>query len=760
MTSSDTPPTNGASPAPPLDPDAAFAAMLAKLRARSTDVDLAVVSKAWDVAKTAHAGQLRKSGEPYITHPLAVADILVDYGLDAAAIAAALMHDVVEDTVVESADLEAMFGGEVARLVRGVTKLSALEARELFADDAAPTAATKKAAAEAESLRRLLLASVDDLRVILIKMADRLHNMRTLAALSRRRRELMARETLEIYAPLANRLGMWMFKSQFEDLALEQLEPEAYALIGTVLADRREQHERYLADAMVALKERLESNGIEVIEIKARAKHIFSIYSKMVRKDLEADQILDILAIRVLVPSEADCYLGLGTVHAMWEPLGGEFDDYIARRKPNLYQSLHTSVAGPGNRPLEVQIRTPNMNEVAEYGVAAHWVYKENARLSADVQRQIADLRRTLESHDEDAADAMSFVEGLKTDVFRDQVYVFTPARKVIELRAGATPIDFAYHIHTEVGHRCRGAMVDGRMVPLDTPLETGQTVKIITAKGDNIGPSRDWANPSLKFTVSNHARAKIKQYFRRQIHVEAIKAGRDILERQLRKLGITRTKHEKVARLFDFARLEDFMAAVGRHEISSQAIVERLLEQESAAAEAAADRAESTPAHGIRNAAPPKPKATAGVTVFGADSLQSRIARCCNPLPGEPVVGYLTRGRGVTLHRTDCRNIAATREREPDRFIQVDWAQKNSQALPVELYIYAIDRAGLARDITDVIAKSDVNMTAIGAVSRDVDGMAVISTIVELESRAALGELIDRLEAVRNVIQVLRQRS
>jgi len=735
--------------------------MLAKLRARTPGADLTLVEKGWEVAKAAHADQRRKSGEPYVMHPLAVADILVDFGLDTAAIAAALMHDVVEDTAVRSADLEAMFGQEVALLVRGVTKLSALEARELFTEGEALSPATKKAAAEAESLRRLLLASVDDLRVILIKMADRLHNMRTLGALSRKRRQVMARETLEIYAPLANRLGMWMFKSQFEDLALEQLEPETFALIQTVLADRHEQHDHYLGDAMDALRARLERNGIEVIEIKSRAKHIFSIYSKMVRKDLEADQILDILAIRVLVPSIADCYLALGTVHAMWEPLGGEFDDYIARRKPNLYQSLHTSVAGPGNRPLEVQIRTPDMNEVAEYGVAAHWVYKENARLSADVQRQIADLRRTLESHDEEAVDALSFVEGLKTDVFRDQVYVFTPARKVVELPAGATPIDFAYQIHTEVGHRCRGALVNDRMVPLDTPLETGQTVRIITAKGDNIGPSRDWANPALKFTVSNQARAKIKQYFRRQIHDEAIKSGRDIVERQLRKLGLTRTKHEKVARLFDFARLDDFLAAVGRHEISAQAIVERLLEQESAADESAAARQAAAPAHGLTNtAAPQKPKATAGVTVFGADAMQTRIARCCNPLPGEAVVGYLTRGRGVTLHRSDCRNIAATREREPDRFIQVDWSQKKAQALPVELYIYAIDRAGLARDITDVIAKSDVNMTAIGAVSRDIDGMAVISTIVELESRAALGELIDRLEAVRNVIQVLRQRS
>ena len=552
--------------------------LIGTLAKRFPSLDLEPVRAAWKVADDSHAGQKRKSGEPYITHPLAVAEILVGFGLDPAAVAAALLHDVVEDTPVTVKDLRKQFGDEIATLVHGVTKISEIEAREIISDN------LKEASAEAESLRRLLLATVDDLRVILIKLADRLHNMQTLGALSPDRRKRMALETLEIYSPLANRLGIWQFKSAFEDLALAVLEPDAVELIQTVLADRREQHEQLLSEAMDSLQAGLKDAGLTPT-LSARAKHMHSIWRKMERKDLHADQILDVLALRVLVDSVADCYLALGVVHALWQPIEGEFDDYIAKKKPNMYQSLHTAVVGPGKQPLEVQIRTRDMHEVAEYGVAAHWMYKENARLSEEVQGQIANLRRRLESHDEDAPDAISFVEGLKTDVFRDQAYVFSPAGKVVELPVGATPIDFAYHIHTEVGHRCRGATVDGRMVPLNTPLETGQTVQITTAKGDEVGPSRDWANPSLGFVVSNRARAKIKQYFRRQAHGEAIRSGRDVLERQLRKLGMTKVKHERVAQMFGSDTLDEFLANVGRQEITSQAITQRLLETEAESA-------------------------------------------------------------------------------------------------------------------------------------------------------------------------------
>ena len=721
------------------------------LRGRFPGAELEPVRRAWRVAAKAHAGQVRKSGEKYITHPLAVAEILVGFGLDPPAIAAALMHDVVEDTPISVRDIRQEFGDEIATLVQGVTKISEIEAREIIPDN------LKEAAAEAESLRRLLLATVDDLRVILIKLADRLHNMRTLKSLSPERQKRMALETLEIFAPLANRLGIWHFKSEFEDRALAILEPEAVALIQTVLRGRSEQHERLLSEAMESLEDRLTAAGLQPT-ISARAKHMHSIWRKMERKELHADQILDVLALRVLVDTVNDCYQALGVVHALWTPIAGEFDDYIATKKPNLYQSLHTAVVGPGQYPLEVQIRTHAMHEVAEYGVAAHWMYKENTRLSEEIQEQIAILRRRLESHDENAADALAFVEGLKTDVFRDQAYVFTPRGQVIELPVGATPIDFAYHIHTEVGHRCRGAMVDGRMVPLNTPLQTGQTVRIITAKGDGVGPSRDWANPSLGFVVSDRSRAKIKQYFRRQAQGEAIRSGREVLEQQLRKLGMTKVKHERVAQLFDSDSLDEFLVHVGRQEITSQSITQRLLEAE-AEAEAQARGETIQPARRELPKAPERPKGSAGVMVFGADEIESRVARCCNPLPGEPAVGHLTRSRGVTLHHAECRNIAQAREREPDRFIQVEWKEKDPQTVPVELRIVAIDRTGLVRDITDVISRLDHHMTGFGAIRRDVHGMAIISAIVELGSHAELVDLIDKLEAVKNVVQVHRPR-
>lgn len=750
--------TNGTSAATIAPPDltasahldASVATLLKEVGRRYSAADVERIRRAYDVSAAAHASQLRKSGEPYIVHPVAVAQIVAEFGLDPDAIAAALLHDVVEDTTVDDAALRDAFGDGVADLVRGVTKISELEARDMSATlprGGKDKERDRELASEAENLRRLLLASVDDLRVILIKMADRLHNMETLAALKPERQQRMARETLEIYAPLANRLGIWQFKSLFEDLSLKVLEPEAYHLIDTVLSGRRDEHEAYLRSAIHALKERLEAAGIDAV-IKARAKHITSVYAKMKRKDMDADQILDVLAMRVLVDSNEKCYSALGVVHQLWDPIEGEFDDYIAKKKPNLYRSLHTTVKGPDNRPLEIQIRTHAMDELAEYGIAAHWIYKENANLSAEVQRQIAELRRTLESRDADAPDALTFVEGLKADVFRDQVYVFTPKGRVLELPTGATPIDFAYRIHSEVGNRCRGAIVNGKMVALNTPLNTGDTVKIVTTKGDDAGPSRDWANPALGYVASAHAREKIKQYFRRQIRSDSVRQGREVIERVLRKLGMTRTKLEAVARLFGDDGVEDFLAAVGRQEIAPQALSQRLLEHEASTRPAA--KAKPVEPHGL-------PKTTAPVTLFGADQVQTRIARCCNPLPGEPVIGYLTRGRGVTLHRTDCRNIAVQRAREPERFIQVAWAPRKSQTVPVELHVYAIDRSGLARDIADVVSRNGINMQGISALARDRDALAVVAVVVELESTDHLTDLIDKLQNVTNVIDVRR---
>ncbi len=762
--------TRAAAPSPPppdptfdLSADvpvpAAVTAMARHVGERFPGTDADIVKRAYRVAEHAHRKQQRVSGEPYVTHPLAVAQILDDLGLDPYGLAAALLHDVVEDTAYDQADIERLFGKEVARLVAGVTKITELESMD---------AARPKEAAEAESLRRLLLAAVNDLRVILIKMADRLHNMQTLDALKPERRLRLARETLEIYAPLANRLGIWEFKSQFEDLALRAMEPEAYWGIRETLALRQAQQDRILAEAIAALDRRLREHGIQA-EIKSRAKHIASIYRKMRRKDLPAEQIYDVLALRVLVDEVATCYLALGVVHTLWPPVGGEFDDYIAKRKNNLYQSLHTTVLGPAGSPLEVQIRTREMDELAEYGVAAHWKYKENTSHSVDFQEKIAALRRIFESHDEEAPDAESFVESLKTDVFADQVYVLTPKGDVIELPKGSTAIDFAYHIHTEVGHRCRGALVDGRMVSLDTALQTGQRVSIVTAPGE-AGPSRDWLNPALGYTASSRARDKIRQWFRRQQRADAIREGREVLERCLRKLGLTRIRHEEVARLLEHERLEDFLAAVGRHDIPAEAISARLLERETrSAAETKGGQARAdtmlpghqTPRRPMPTGAAPRPVAgqASGVSLLGADGLHTQVARCCGPLPGDQVLGYVTRGRGVTLHRADCPNIARQRDREPDRFIRVSWQPNEGRAYPVELRITAYDRSGLVRDITEVMSGRGLRLSSLSAAADPSGGSAVITVVVELRSLDQLAGLIDRLGRVDNVIDVRRPR-
>lgn len=728
---------------PPAEPDfeARLDRLVSTVLARFPQGDASLVRRAFQAAASAHGDQKRQSGEAYICHPLAVAEVLADLGLDPPGVAAALLHDVVEDTQLDQETVEREFGEEVGRLVAGVTKISEIEARE-------------KSAAEAENLRRMLLASVDDLRVILIKMADRLHNMQTLAALSEDRRRRMAQETLEIYAPLANRLGIWQFKSEFEDRALAELDPKSYEAIRSALAERRHAHEEYLAGVIEALDERLREAGISA-EITSRAKHIYSIHRKMQRKEVPAEQIYDALAMRVIVDTSAQCYLALGVVHTLWQPVPGEFDDFIAKKKSNLYRSLHTSVLGPGNRPLEVQIRTHDMNEVAENGLAAHWLYKEDNHRARELEERVSALRRILESHNEDAADAQAFIEGLKTDVFRDQVYVFTPNGDVIELPAGSTPVDFAYHVHTEIGHRCRGAMVNDQMVSLDTALQTGQTVRVITAKGE-AGPSRDWLNPNLGYAVSNRARNKIRQWFRRQQRSQSIHDGREVLERQLRRLGLTRISHDAAAKLFGYEKIEEFYAAIGRNDVPGEVLATRLLEREARAID---DRSAPTSRSSVPAAQPPRRDAgpAVGVTMYGADGLFTRVASCCHPLPGDEVLGYVTRGQGVTLHRSDCRNIVALRDREPERFIRVHWQQSQARAYPVSLRIMAYDRPGLVRDISDVIARRGVNMSSVSASVNDSDAGALVTAGVEITSLTQLASLIDRLEMIENVIEVHR---
>ena len=701
--------------------------------------DLGLIRHAADYAEMAHHGQVRRSGEPYIIHPLATAHFLADLQLDTASIVAALLHDVPEDTGTPLSEIESEFGGEVARLVDGVTKLSRIDWQTLEESKRrAQKQGVEETNAWAENLRKMFLAMAEDVRVVLIKLADRLHNMRTLIYLPAARRRQIAQETMEIYAPLASRLGIWQIKWQLEDLAFRHLEPAKYKELAGLLSSRREARERYVARAITALREELARAGIKA-DVSGRPKHIYSIYRKMQSRGVDFSQIYDLLAVRVLVDEVADCYSVLGVVHSKWRPIPGQFDDYIAMPKESLYQSLHTTVIGPEGRPLEIQIRTLQMHHLAEYGVAAHWRYKEGSKRDAKFEEKVAWLRQLLDWQKDVAGGAQEFVESLKTDIFQDQVYVFTPKGEIKELPSGATPLDFAYRIHTDVGHRCVGSKVNGRLVSLDTPLHNGDIVEVLTSKSPK-GPSRDWLNPSLGYIKTAHARDKIRQWFRRQLRDENIVRGREILEKDLARLGIVDEKLEEIAKQFKYDKLDDFLAAIGYGDINPQQIAMKL-------AAVQEEERVATP-----TVAPPPP--TGGITVMGVGDLLTRLARCCNPVPGDPIVGYITRGKGVTVHRADCRNVAHEDERE--RLVHVEWGRSNEQLYPVTIRIEAWDREGLLRDVATVVSESKLNMIAASAQVHD-DRTATITSTVQVSGIDKLSRLMSKLEGIRDVFGVTR---
>ena len=687
-----------------------------------------LLQQAYDLAADAHRGQVRATGGPYVQHCLAAASILADMRLDPATIAATLLHDVPEDTDVPLKRIRQEFGDEIARLVDGVTKLSRIEWESLEEE-------------EAESLRHMFLAMAEDIRVVLIKLADRLHNMRTLYALPPEKQKKIAQETLEIFAPLANRLGIWQMKWELEDLALRYLEPETYQEIASLLAEKRAEREAYIARVIEILRRRLKEEGIEA-EITGRPKHIYSIYRKMKRKEVTFDLIYDVRGLRIIMDQVQDCYAVLGIVHTLWRPIPGEFDDYVAAPKENLYRSLHTAVIGPKGKPLEIQIRTREMHRVAEYGIAAHWRYKEQIKRDASLEEKIAWLRQLMEWRHE-LTDAREFVDSLKTDVFQDQVYVFTPKGDIIDLPAGATPIDFAYHIHTEIGHRCRGAKVNGRLIALDYRLKTGDQVEILTAKQG--GPSRDWLNPHLGYVKSSRARQKIRQWFRRQERSATIAQGREVLDKELRRLGVEEKSYEEIAKLFKYDKMNDLLAAVGYGDINTQQIATRILELE---------RAEEEDL-GLPEVAPPPPPVT-GVTISGVGNLLSRVAGCCNPLPGDDVVGYITRGRGITLHRRDCPNILRLKERE--RLIEVNWGTDTGEVYPVMIRVLAYDRPGLVRDIADIVAAEGVNMSATSAITNKKDHTAIIAATLEIRGVDQLSRILNKVDRLQNVLEARRQ--
>jgi guanosine-3',5'-bis(diphosphate) 3'-pyrophosphohydrolase len=694
--------------------------------------DVSLIKRAYQVAAEAHDGQRRMSGEPFIQHSLATAATLVDLRLDAATVAAGLLHDVPEDTAVTLEQIEETFGEEIARLVDGVTKLRMITWTSLEEE-------------QAEGLRKVFLAMVDDIRVILIRLADRLHNMHTLGALPADRGEVIARETMEIFAPLAHRLGMWQIKEELEDLALAYLDPDAYREVEKLLREHRADRERYVEGVVQTLIRSLMEEGVGA-EVTGRRKHISSIHQKMQKKGRDFDRIYDVHGARIIVEDVKDCYAALGIVHSLWRPIAGEFDDYIAMPKDNMYQSLHTAVVGPQGRPLEIQIRTWDMHWTAEYGVAAHWRYKEQVERDAVLDAKMAWLRQLMDWRRE-LADAQEFVDSLKTDLFPEEVYVFTPKGDVIELPRGSTPVDFAYHVHTQIGQLCQGAKVNGRIVPLNYQLGDGDQVQILTAKRG--GPSRDWLNPHLGYVHTTRARQKIRQFFRRQEREENVARGRSLLEKELKRLGIERESYEEIAKLFRFRKLEDFLVAIGYGDITVHQVSTKIMEVDKEREE---ELEESPPVVAPRHEAP-------GIRVTGVGDLLTRLGGCCNPLPGDEIIGYVTRGRGVTIHRQDCPSVLrVVRDGDRERLIEVDWGGDLSTVYPVMVEVTAYDRKGLLKDIAAVLDTENVNMTSASINTKKKDQTATIVATLEISGMDQLSRVLAKIESLTNVLEAVRQ--
>jgi guanosine-3',5'-bis(diphosphate) 3'-pyrophosphohydrolase len=702
---------------------------------------LDIIRDAFEFAARHHEGQFRKTGDPYITHPVAVAELVANLELDHLAIAAALLHDVQEDCGVRNEEIAERFGPRVAKLVDALTKLDKLPMNVAELDPMRGTT-------QAQNLRKMFLAMAEDLSVVLIKLCDRLHNMRTLWAFPPEKQRRIALETQEIFAPLASRLGVWQIKWELEDLAFRYLEPEKYREIAELLASKRVTRERVIAEASAILKEHLDAAGIKA-EVTGRAKHIYSIYQKMRRYSAQSksfDQIYDLLAMRVFVDTVSECYHALGVIHALWRPIPGQFDDYIGNPKDSMYQSLHTTVVGPGGRPLEIQIRTWEMHRVAEYGVAAHWRYKEGGRQAGRDEERIAWLRQLIEWQ-RDLAGADEFVESVKTDIFHDQVFVYTPKGDVLDLPAGATPLDFAYRIHTDLGHQTVGAKVNGRMVPLNSPLKTGDVVEILRSRTSK-GPSRDWLNQNLGYIRTAHSREKIRQWFRKQERAENIERGREMLEKELKRLGWdVSERQEQLLTLFNYTSWEDFLAAIGYGGISTNSIARKVaavIEREEAEAE--------TPPELPQKQEPAK-LGGPGMRVLGVGNLLTTMARCCNPVPGDQIIGYVTRSRGVSVHRADCLNVLNEAERE--RIVEVEWGTV-TRTYPVSVRIEAWDRVGLLRDITTVVTDEKVNMVGVRTIENG-DGSVTITTTLETTGIEQLSRLLSRIEIVRGVRSVER---
>jgi len=720
--------------------DADLEGLVREVEAHHPDCDRDAIRRAYAFAEERHGGQQRHSGEPYITHPLGVARIAAGLGLDAETIQAALLHDVVEDTGATLDDVEAAFGPQVAAMVNGVTKLTRIhfESQE---------------ERQAENYRKLIISMSSDIRVLLVKLADRLHNMRTLSYMSKSKQIQKARETLEVYAPLAHRLGIQSLKWELEDLSFAALHPKRYAEIQQMVNQRRGDREDYVHDAGEILRAELREVGIEPVEITGRAKHFYSIYEKMTRKGKEFNEIYDLTAMRVIVESVKDCYGAVGIIHSLWKPMPGRFKDYIAMPRLNMYQSLHTTVIGPQGTPLEIQIRTPEMHHTAEYGVAAHWMYKAEGRGSGGSGGGLEWLSQMMDWQ-QDTTDPGEFMESLRSDLYSQEVYVFTPKGEVRALQAGATPLDFAYDVHTDVGHRCVGAKVNGRIVPLTHTLESGDFVEILTSKAPR-GPSRDW----LSVVQTSKARSKIRSFFSREQREDAEHHGRELLQDALRKAGLPSQRivgsplFAEVIQEMGFKRAEDFYISLGSGKTSVQVVVNKVIagikhdDAEVQAAPALPDAREGR----ARQSAP---SSDLGIEIEGVADVMVRLAKCCKPVPGDDIVGYISLGRGITIHREDCPNARALM-RSPERFTPVAWGGESRQSFRVELAVEAWDRHRLLEDISRTIAENGVNIVA--ANCQVDDQMARHRFVLEMADVDTLRGLTSQLRNVDSVFDAYR---
>ena len=720
--------------------DIIFTRLIKKIKAYAPNIDEELLTRAYLTAKKYHGDQLRKSGEPFIMHPLEVANILAEIGLDQTSIVAAILHDLVEDTEFSLVNIEKEFGEEIAKIINGVTKLDKI----IFHN---------KEERQVENLRKIIIAMSEDIRIILVKLADRLHNMRTLSSLSNEKRRLNAVETLEVYAPIAHRLGMFKIKSELEDLSFKYLYPKEYIKIKDMVTDKIAERKVLIDEAMETVRKKLKEAGIPA-EINGRSKSYYSIYNKITKQNRKFEDIYDLIAIRVIVNDIKSCYEVLGIIHYIWKPVPGKFKDYMANPKFNMYRSLHTIVIGSKGKPIEIQIRTFEMHKVAEYGIAAHYKYKEGNLKTSDFDKRIAWIRQVLDWQRE-LKDPRDYMESLKLDLFEEEVFVFTPKGRVIDLPKGSTPIDFAYQIHTDVGHNCIGTKINNKMVPIETVLENGNIVEIIVSKTPK-GPSRDWLN----VVKTSRARNKIKQWFSKEEKHETYSEGREIMLKILRKNGLSFKSvppeiFEDVAKEVNFEKAEMLFRSIGSHKVSPHQIYTKLIRklnqtEKGQGKEEEIDIEKLYPREAHR-------EAKSGIKVKGMEDVLVNIAKCCNPIPGDKIVGYITRGKGISVHREDCTNVSTLMKNDSQRFLEVSWDKKAPSRFNAEIQVEAMNRTKLLRDITNVIGEYDINIISVSTLSKRKNGHIKLRFVIEISNKYIIKDIIKNLNQIDSIYDAFR---